>query len=225
MSETDGALDEMERWLVGLSSDEAIEGAVSLEQGVAALLALVGLQAGERLRITAPGPLDDAYVVALEGACGALGATFAAEPYVDALVSFESALGAGTGAEDAALLDQAASVLKAGGRYVIELPNREWVAQNDVQNRVFSDADGRMYIECCTLDFVTSRHSTTISEIGTDGSRREVASSSRRLYTLTELIALLEAASLRFETVYGGFEGEIYGPDMPRMVVLARRNV
>jgi SAM-dependent methyltransferase len=44
-----------------------------------------------------------------------------------------------------------------------------------------------------------------------------------RLYTLTELKALLERAGLECLKVWGGYEGEAYGMDSPRMVVLAQR--
>ncbi|MBI5239140.1 MAG: class I SAM-dependent methyltransferase [Elusimicrobia bacterium] len=45
----------------------------------------------------------------------------------------------------------------------------------------------------------------------------------QRVYALTELKALLERAGLECLEVWGGYEGEAYGMDSPRMVVLAQR--
>jgi hypothetical protein len=46
---------------------------------------------------------------------------------------------------------------------------------------------------------------------------------SLRLYTLTEIARLLARRGLAVERVLGGFGGEPYGLETPRMIVLARR--
>ena len=44
-----------------------------------------------------------------------------------------------------------------------------------------------------------------------------------RLYTATELRGLLEASGLRWVTVYGGWNGEPFGPEARRIIALARK--
>jgi len=45
-----------------------------------------------------------------------------------------------------------------------------------------------------------------------------------RIYTATELKAMIEAAGLRWVTVYGGWTGEPLTPLSRRIIAIARRN-
>src|SRR5947208_949934 len=56
-----------------------------------------------------------------------------------------------------------------------------------------------------------------------DGNRPDLDGHHIRLYTLTELIGMLETTGLRLERVYGGFDGEVYGVDTRRMIVVATK--
>ena len=230
MSEPEDGLEEMQSWLAGISAGvPADDEAVQIGREVANLLDLVELGVDERLLVSSSRVLDAAYVRAAEEAAAVRGATISfatGEPAVrglDALLRLESALGLGGAAEDLELLKRDALALLPGGRYLIELPNRERVVQNHVQNRLHTAADGRLYLERSELDFVTSRNRTTITRIGPDGSQSEIASHGRRLYTVTELAALLEAAGLTFAAVHGGIAAETYTPDAPWIVILARK--
>src|SRR5688572_18283910 len=174
MTEADDPLEAMQSWLTGLSAtDEAVDDSTRLEREVMALLALAGLQAGERFRIEAPQPLAEAYVTAFEGAIKAVGATLSAADEVDVLVSFEAALGLEGAAQDTTLMRGAALALRPDGRYVIDLPNREAVLLAESQNRVFSAANGQIYLERSEFDYASGQHRVTVSELGFDGSRRE----------------------------------------------------
>ena len=44
-----------------------------------------------------------------------------------------------------------------------------------------------------------------------------------RLYSLTEMAKMLSRAGLAVRQVWGGFDGQEYGLDSPRMIVLAEK--
>jgi SAM-dependent methyltransferase len=85
--------------------------------------------------------------------------------------------------------------LKPGGRLILDLLNKEWLVRHPEAAAAF--------------DFETGRLSA--------------AGPGLRVYALTELKALLESAGLALLKVVGGYEGEPYGADSPRMIVLAQR--
>jgi ubiquinone/menaquinone biosynthesis C-methylase UbiE len=142
----------------------------------------------------------------------------------DAIVNMFSSFGyLETEAEDAKVLAAIIRALKPGGRVLLDLLNREWVVTNYIQNDWHSDPDGTLYLEHRELELETSRNHVTFTAIAPDGSRREIAGHHIRLYTLREVMGMLEAAGLAFEGVHGGFEGEAYSINTRRMIVVAKR--
>jgi hypothetical protein len=88
--------------------------------------------------------------------------------------------------------------LKSGGRLLLDMPNRERFMRHPESQTDFDLETGRL-----------------AAVAG--------AATSQRVYTLTEIKGLLDRAGLAFLKVWGGYEGEPYGMDSPRMVVLAQR--
>lgn len=144
--------------------------------------------------------------------------------YFDAIVNMFSSFGyLESEAEDARVLDSIRRALKPGGRVLLDLLNRDWVIANYIQNDWHRGDDGTLYLEHRELDLPTSRNHVTFTAIRPDGSQHEIVGHHIRLYTLRELLGMLEAAGLVFEAVYGGFDGEPYGIDTRRTIVVARR--
>ena len=127
--------------------------------------------------------------------------------------------------EDAKVLQQAAKALKPGGQLLLDLLNREWVVLNYIQNEWRRAQDGTIYLERRELDLETSRNRVTVTIVSPTGQTRQITSFEIRLYTLTEIIAMLDRAGLAFAGAYGGFDGEPYSIATRRMVVVARRCV
>ena len=127
--------------------------------------------------------------------------------------------------EDAKVLEQAAKALKPGGQLLLDLLNREWVVLNYIQNEWRRAQDGTIYLERRELDLETSRNRVTVTIVSPAGETRQITSFEIRLYTLTEIIGMLERAGLAFAGAYGGFDGEPYSIATRRMVVVARRSV
>ncbi len=142
----------------------------------------------------------------------------------DAIVNLFSSFGyLESEAEDARVLRAAYAGLRPGGRLLLDLLNREWVLLNYVQDEEQRAADGTVFLEHRDFDLRTGRNHVTFTAVAPDGTRRALRGHHIRLYTLTELIAMLDNAGLEFETAYGGFDGEPYAMNTRRMIVVARR--
>ncbi len=143
----------------------------------------------------------------------------------DAVINMFSAFGyLESEDEDARVLEAVASALKPGGRLLLDMINREWVILNYVQKDWHRGQDGTTYLEQREFDLPTSRNHVTFTAMGQDGTTREVGGHHIRLYTLTEIIALLGRAGLSFDQVLGGFGSEPYSLTSRRMIVLASKN-
>ena len=101
--------------------------------------------------------------------------------------------------------------------------NREWVVSNYIQNEWHSGEDGTLYVERRELDLVTSRNRISFTIVSPDGARRGSDGINVRLYTLTEMIAMLQGAGLGFVRAYGGYDDEPYSVFTRRMIVVARK--
>lgn len=146
------------------------------------------------------------------------------ENHFDAVVNLFSAFGyLESDDEDRKVLTGIQKALKPGGRLLLDLINREWVIANTIPNEWHTDAKGRIYLEHREVDLLHSRNHVTFTIVEPDGTRRESVGHHFRLYTLTEVAKMLESAGLELVTVYGGFEGEVYGAATRRMIVIAKK--
>ena len=125
--------------------------------------------------------------------------------------------------EDMEVLRQVEKALAPGGRLLIDFINREWVVSNYIQNEWREGDDGTVYLEHRELDLATSRNHITFTIMSADGTRRESTGHHIRLYSLTEVIGMLERVGLDFKEAYGGFGGEEYSVATRRMIVVARK--
>ena len=146
------------------------------------------------------------------------------ENQFDAVINMFSSFGYLESEEDdQKVLHQIAKALKPGGKLMMDLLNREWVIINNEEFDWHQHDDGRVILERRQLNLQQSINHLTYTEILPDGTRREMSDLNMRLYTLTELTKMLNAAGLQFESVYGGFRGEAYGVNTRRMIVVASK--
>lgn len=144
--------------------------------------------------------------------------------HFDAVVNMYSSFGyLESEGEDARVLQSVARAIKADGRLLLDMLNREWAVANYIQNDWHSGTDGTLYIERRELDLATSRMQVRFTIVGPNGERRESVGHHIRLYTLTEMTRLLERAGLRVTTAYGGFDGGSYAIATRRMIICAQK--
>lgn len=146
------------------------------------------------------------------------------EAHFDAAVNMFSSFGYLESEEqDAKVLESLRRALKPGGRALLDLLNRDWVIANYDEKDWHRDADGTLYLEQRHMDLMTSRNHVTFTAIAPDGTVREVGGHHIRLYTLREAAGMLHDAGLLLEAAYGSFDGEPYGIDTRRMILVIRR--
>jgi len=126
--------------------------------------------------------------------------------------------------EDSGVLREVANALKNGGRFLADMINREWVVSNYVQDELREIPNGFSYREHREIDLVTSRNHITFKITDPEGNLYRSVGHHIRLYTLTEIIQMLEQSGLELADVYGGFDGEPYSVTTRRMIIVARKS-
>ncbi len=144
----------------------------------------------------------------------------------DVALNIFSSLGYGSEADDLAILGTLAGALRPGGLLLIETTHRDGVAARFSRASVPSQRlpDGTIIIEEPRFDAVSGRVETTWHWAGPGGIGQKHAS--LRVYAITELVRLIEAAGLRFVSAHKGatpapFVAE--GPDLGGRVGLLGR--
>ena len=125
-------------------------------------------------------------------------------------------------ADDQRVLDSAARALKPGGRLLLDLLNRDWVAANYVQHETRLAEDGNRYDESREFDSVAGRNHVNFTIVAPDGGERRTGHHIR-LYVATEISRMLTRAGLAFERAYGDYQGNEVSIETRRMIVVARK--
>jgi SAM-dependent methyltransferase len=139
----------------------------------------------------------------------------------DAAINLYTSLGYLGDEEDTRVLAEIARVMRPGGRLVLETMHR------DLLVRTFQEQDwrllggGRLLLAQRTFDVASGTIQETQTLIDRGGTR-ESRSFTVRVYTATELLAMLAAAGFAKTTAYGGLDGAPLGSDT-RLVLVARR--
>jgi SAM-dependent methyltransferase len=137
----------------------------------------------------------------------------------DRVVSWFTAFGYFGDADDRRVLAEVSRALRPGGRFVLDLNNRDWIIRH-FQPESVDEHDGDMVIERRSLEPLTGRCRTERIVVR-DGQVRRVPFSVR-LFTFTELRGWLLDAGF---TEVGAYDenGDPLGTDSHRMIVVARR--
>lgn len=123
-------------------------------------------------------------------------------------------------AEDEKVLGKVAQALKSGGKFLLDVVNRDRLIR-DFQAREWHAADeGWLVLEERTFDHLSGRMETRWVCVARDGVRYERLSSVR-LYTASELRTMLERAGLKVTNLFGDYDGSPYSWDSQRLIVVA----
>jgi len=121
----------------------------------------------------------------------------------DAVVIMFNSFGYFSDEEDKLVLAKIFDALKEGGRFLIEILNRDWIINNYKESEE-SEVDGIRVVEKREFDVLTSRNNFIIERCERDGVVTKKGS--WRLYSAHELKNILEEIGLRFMAGYSSLE-------------------
>jgi len=146
------------------------------------------------------------------------------EERFDAVINLFTSFGyLDSDAKDLKALHQVSKALKPGGKFLIDLINRDWVVANNLVDERRVDPNGTVYQEHRELDLERGRIQNSFIVTTSDGSMRHSDGLTIRLYTLAEITGMLAEAGLTFQSVYGGYDSEPYDVGTRRMIVVAEK--
>ncbi len=144
-----------------------------------------------------------------------------ADASFDAAVCLFSSLGYLGDEEDTKALAEIGRVLRPDGRLVIEIVHRDLLVTTFREQDWSLLGEGRLLLEQRTFDPVAGIAQVTQTLVETSG-ERESRTYSVRVYTATELLALLAAAGFAETKCHGDLDGGPFSP-ASRLVVVALR--
>jgi SAM-dependent methyltransferase len=139
----------------------------------------------------------------------------------DAALNLFSSLGYLGDEEDTRVLAEIGRVLRPGGRLVIETMHRDVLVGRFAERDWYPRGEGRLMLEQRTFDPVAGVAQTTQTIVHGNG-ERESRTFSVRVYTATELLAMLRRAGYVETRCRGNLAGEPFGVGT-RLVIVARR--
>lgn len=139
----------------------------------------------------------------------------------DAALNLFTSLGFHGDQEDVKALAEIGRVLRPSGRLVIETMHRDLAVRGFREQDWRLLGEGRLLLEQRTFDAAAGIAQTTQTLIDKDGGR-DSRTFSVRLYTATELVAMLQRAGFDDVRCYGDLDGGAFGADT-RLVIVARR--
>jgi ubiquinone/menaquinone biosynthesis C-methylase UbiE len=139
----------------------------------------------------------------------------------DAALNLFSSLGYLGDDEDTKALAEIGRVLRPGGRLVIETMHRDLLMRIFVDQNWKLVGEGRLLLEQRTFDAASGVAQTTQTLIDKTG-ERDSRSYSVRVYTATELLAMLARAGFAEARCYGDLDGGAF-TTATRLVVAATR--
>jgi ubiquinone/menaquinone biosynthesis C-methylase UbiE len=143
-----------------------------------------------------------------------------ADASFDAALNLFSSLGYLGDEEDVRVLAEIARVLRPGARLVVETLHRDRLVRDWVDQDWRLLGEGRLLLEQRTFDAASGVAQTTQTIIEGTG-ERESRSFSVRVYSATELVAMLQRAGFAETRCLGSLDGAPFDVDT-RLVVVAR---
>lgn len=143
------------------------------------------------------------------------------ERQFDAVYSYFTSFGYYSDEENDQVMGNIARSIVPGGRFLIDVLNRDYVLLHPSQRTWVQRDDGALLMEENTLDIVTSRAKSRQILIAPGAGSQVTKEYDLRTYTCAELSALMRRHGLEPRRVLGGPDGSEYSPDSRRLVLIA----
>lgn len=139
----------------------------------------------------------------------------------DAVLNLFSAFGYFSDEDNARVLHEIARSLRPDGWLILDIANRDAMLRNTQPRSWKRLPDGALVVSEWSWDVPSGRYTHWQLLIDERGQRSYTHAV--RVYTCTELTALLRSAGFVVEALHGGFRGEALTQEAPRLVVIARK--
>lgn len=149
--------------------------------------------------------------------------TLAFERTFDAAYSYFTSFGYFSDEENEQVIAHVARALRPGGRFLLDMMNRDWLLTHPAQRHWNQRADGSLLMEELSLDLVRSRVVSRMIHIAPEGGAQVSKAFDLRAYTAAELAALFQRHGLAVREVWGGADRSPYDTESRRLVMLAER--
>ena len=149
--------------------------------------------------------------------------TFHVEQAFDGAYSFFTSFGYFSDAENERVIANIVRSLRHGGRFLLDMANRDWILTHPQQRTWTQQEDGGLLMEEATLELSTSRVVSRLMLIPPQGGAQVTKEFNLRLYTCAELSAMFERHGMGVREVWGGSDRSPYTTDSRRLVLLAER--
>jgi 2-polyprenyl-3-methyl-5-hydroxy-6-metoxy-1,4-benzoquinol methylase len=136
---------------------------------------------------------------------------------------FTSGIGYLTEEDDIWALRSLYAALKPGALFLLDTMNLFWLVRNyQPKGWDHNDTDTKRLLEERHFDFWTNQNCsvTTLWEVNKEERRQEYR---LRVYSPAELASVLRRAGFEPERLYGNFEGQPFGFDSRRIIMISRR--
>ena len=141
----------------------------------------------------------------------------------DAIYSYFTSFGYYSDRENERVIAGIARALAPGGRFLLDMANRDWILTHPQQRIWNQREDGSLLMEEVSLDLRTSRIQSRQTLIEPGGGPRVTKEFDLRAYTCAELTALFARHGLAVREVWGGSDRSEYTIEGRRLVMLAER--
>jgi SAM-dependent methyltransferase len=143
------------------------------------------------------------------------------EEMFDAVLCWDTSFGYFEDEKNVEVLHRIKKALKPGGRFLLDVMNRDFAAREAPYNHWF-EGDGCVCMDDMSLDWITNRLRVKRSIILDDGRSKELQYSTR-LYTLSEIGRILHEVGFRVSAVSGDVhtKGAFFGPHSRRIIIQA----
>ena len=141
----------------------------------------------------------------------------------NAAYSYFTSFGYYSDDENEQVLANIARSLEPGGRFLIEVTNRDYLLTHPMQRSWLQRDDGALLMEENTIDLATSRVTSRQTLIEPGAGSRITKEYVLRVYTCAELSALMRRQGLEVTRVLGGADASEYSRESRRLVLVATR--
>jgi len=124
--------------------------------------------------------------------------------------------------EDQKVLDAVSRALKPGGRFLMDIHNRDAFMARFVERTWSENSRGDIILEDRHFDSTTGRNNSREITIHADG-RRSERTYSLRIHAYTEIAKMLASSALEVQSVWGGWDSSPFTSASRGMLIIAEK--